>query len=113
MRKEANMPEQQIDINALLIKSEEWNPPNGGKTKLEELKETVFNLRFNKGLSYIMIRKFLAEAGIKTSAAALSNFCRTRFDAETTNKMKASIAARLAGLAPKGENGQEIGNREA
>lgn len=107
------MPWHQIDVNALLVKSEEWNPPNGGKTKLEELKETVFNLRYNKGLSYIMIRKFLGEAGIKTSAAALSNFCRTRFDAETAERMKASIAARLAEFAPKTEDGQTAGNREA
>jgi hypothetical protein len=59
-----------------------------------------------------MIRKFLAEAGIKTSAAALSNFCRTRFDAETANKMKTSIAARLAELALKGGNGAASGNKE-
>lgn len=107
------MQEQPIDPNALFIKSEEWNPPSKGRTKLEDLKETVFNLRFNKGLSYIMIRKFLDEAGIKTSAAALSNFCRTRFDTETTDKMKTSIAARLAELALKDESGQESGNKEA
>ena len=107
------MPESKIDVNAILIKSEEWNPQSKAKTKLEELKETVFNLRVNKKLSFTAIKHFLAESEVKTSTAALSNFCRSRFNAQTEERMKTSVAEKLAGLMPRGEDGQTHGKEEA
>ena len=94
------MTETQSNNERLLIKSERWNPPRRGKSKLEEAKDAIFNLRHNKGLSYTAIKRFLDEEGISTSTAALSSFCKSRFNPENAVKVKPLVLARLAELMP-------------
>ena len=84
--------------DALLMKAEEWNPPIQGRSKLEEVKNTIFHLRYNKNCSYTAIKHFLAEAGIKTSTAALSRYFKFRLPSSNAAEMKPAVLARLASI---------------
>jgi hypothetical protein len=89
--------------DALLLKAEAWTPPPMRISKLEEVKSSIFHLRYNRGLSYNAIRRFLADSGIKTSTAALSKYFRSRFAPGSTDTMKQTVVSRLDELkaAPK------------
>lgn len=91
--------------DALLVKSERWIYRKRGKSKLEKARSAIFNLRYNKRLSYTVIRHFLSEEGIRTSTAALSSFCRSRFTPEIVERVKLAIISRLAELAPSAASG--------
>ena len=93
--------------DSLLMKSEEWSPQISKRSKLEEARNTIFQLRYNRGLSYTAIKHFLAEAGITTSTAALSKFCKSRFNTEIAEKMKPFVMARIADLKSGSGNSQE------
>jgi len=84
--------------DTLLMKSEEWNPASRKRSKLEEVRNTIFHLRHNKEFSYTAIKHFLEESGIRTSTAALSNFCRSRFTKEALERTKTAVLSRLADL---------------
>ena len=101
------MPDTCPTDDRLLMKSEKWNPPEKGKSKLEEVRNTIFHLRHNRGRSFTAIKRFLAEAGIKTSTAALSKYFKSRFSNEREEEMKANVLARLADLKLADANGNK------
>ena len=92
------MPERNSENDMLLLKAEEWTPPKTGRTKLEGARDAIFHLRRNKGLSYTAIKRFLSEAGMATSTAALSQFFRSRFPEAAAAATATAVMSRLAKL---------------
>lgn len=92
------MSETQIETEILLIQADEWAQGLASKTKLDSVRDVIFHLRYNKQLSYTAIKKFLSEAGIKTSTGSLSKFYRSRFNAEMEKSFAPTVLTRISEL---------------
>lgn len=100
------MPEKSSESLNLLVKADAWQQRKWGRSKLDDAKDAIFHLRYNKHLSYTAIKHFLAESGIKTSTGSLSQFFRSRFPAGTAERIAPVIMTRLADIKSTKDNSQ-------
>ncbi len=92
------MGARRIDLGKALLRSEAWKPQKASRTRLDEFREPIFNLRFNRTQSLTSIKRFLKSEGITTSTAAISKFIKTRFPSSIVNMEKEKVARLLEKL---------------
>jgi len=97
------MGARRTDPRMALLRSEAWRPQKASRTRLDEFREPIFNLRFNRMQSLISIKRFLKSEGMTTSTAAISKFIKSRFPSNIVDIEKDKVARLLEALRKGGQ----------
>jgi len=94
-------------FDRILLETEVWQSKRASRSKLENYRSAICNLRFNRKQSLTSIRKFLKSEGITTSTAAISKFIKSRFPPDLLEKERNKVAEYLEILKKGQENDSE------